>query len=1206
MNALSLVRSRRLAAVVFTLLTLLAVGLTTAPQAGAAGLDRTADVVVLAESKAPADITDLPAWRWTNVELDGDTSGWLGAFKTFPIAISTLLLAVSQFIWTLLLGLMRFSIDSGSLIEPAAGPVNSAFATIGSYSTALFFVFWALVLYKVIKALAKGQVGAALRTGGTFVVLFAVLLALVSSSTAAVKNDTPLAKGTLPWVAKEIAGFSTGVVATMTEGRELFAKSDASNEALGSEGASPTCKAYIEKLHSRYESGAGANPVLTSMSRLWEQTQYNSWKISTFGMPSGSSADLSARAMCHWAEAVNGTPASEQQEIANSVLPAAIPAVSSGVRASVFGPFGKEDRRRAMTAWVACEWNSTAKTWKTTPEFIGVWSDDPSGDTYGNKWCSSVLSSNGSGQDQGKGWFINAGDWDNFNLFGGRIADAFERDGQTAEHREKLAAAKAWATGFSGANTSDRLLQGFLALVVALFFGYALGFVALGMFLSQMLLLVLLMFAPITITLFAIGSSKAKSLAKLTGTTMVSQAFFGLLLTTLVALADLFQSIVSNLSAFAGAGFIKTILYGMAPLLAFWCVRKLLQSIGMADILRPSGAVSFLASAAAVATGDEKVAKFGKLDKKTGESALTAGLKRMPGLGKGLSRADRTAPLVKNWSEEAREERASERFAEDLAARKRIGHRLSKDEMSRLDKLNNWKDARSLSDDRLGNTLRRAATLGPLGIGAVAAGPLALAGGLIAGGTAAGAAALGMGAAGAAGAVGMGALGAGAYAMLGGKPRKDADTGVAVEGPNYISNERAAGGPELELTQFTRELRRSPGNSAALQEAFLRDRLDMARSFEPVETIQELSGARINLAEAYGLRYDQLDVSPSGIGVPSYVSRDALRDIPVEALRHFSYHLPEEDRAPRNGESTAERAERIMLIGVTRGYVTSDGDMVDALSKLHNIDLDSPDGRAEIQAWQNGADHKTLGKKVAGGANAKLEAQLQRTLATVRARAAQDAMNISAASASRAYAELGSAAAEVDGLELDLGSALSEFESVLLEQQQHATAITAARAAQDERRANELAASIRATGRKLEESFGAVREKLVGIGEVNAELTVDTLLALNSFDSEDQFTGTILREFEDIAGMVDGLESLIPAAHAGNADALERLRAEVRSNAQRQTETARKLVSEAASIKDSVESAARQSAAVQRRTRGTRTPTTRELIRAVELQEFPS
>jgi hypothetical protein len=1204
MNVFQRIRFRRLVAVSVAAVAWVGVGMITAPGAAASTAAQTTQVIVLAEGASPADINDLPAWRWPNVELDGDTSGWLGAFKAFPIAISTLLLTVSQFLWSVLLGLMRFSIDAGSLIEPAAGPVNSAFATIGSYSLALFLLFWAFVLFKVVKALAKGQVSTALRTGGAFMVLFALLVSLVSASTRAVENDTPLAKGTLPWIAKEVAGFSTGVVSSMTKGRDLFEKADSKNAVLGGEGAAPTCAAYIEKLHARYESGAGANPVLTSMSRLWEQTQYNSWKIATFGMPVSGSNDLGGRTMCHWAEAVNNTPASEQQAIANSILPAGVPSVSSGVRSSVFGPYGKSDRRRAMTAWAACEWNGTTKSWQTTPEFIGVWSDDPNGDTYGNKWCSSVLSSNGSGQDKGK-WFISAGEWDNFNLFGGRIADAFERDGQTAEHREKLAPAKAWASGFSGANTSDRLLQGFLSLAVAVFFSYALGFVALGMFLAQLLLLVLLMFAPITITMYAVGAPRAKSLAKLTGTTMVSQAFFGLLLTVLVALADLFQSIITNLSAFAGAGLIKTILYGMAPLLAFWCVRKLLMAVGMADILRPSGAVSFLASAAAVATGDQKMARLGRVDK-DGETGITRGMKRQPGIGKMLQRADAQAPLYSNWNSEERAKREAEQQLADKATRQRIENRLSKDELTRRDKLNNWKDARSLSDDRLGRALRRAAVLGPGAIGAAVAGPAALAAGLMAGGMAAGGAALGVGAAGAAGAVGAGAAGAGAYALFGGKPRKDADTTVPVSDPSYLTNAEAAGAPELELAMFARALRTQPGRSAELQEEFLRDRLEAARLFSPVGTLQELSGARINLADAFGLRYDQIDVSPSGIGVPSYVPREQLRDLPAEALRHFSYHLPEQDRAPRNGESSAERAERIMMLGITRGFVTSDGDLVDALSKLHDIDLSTAEGRAEITSWQNGADHKTLGKKVSSGSNAKLEAQLVRTLQTMRARAAQDELNISAASASRAYAELGAAASDVDGLEKQLSSVLGEFEGILQQQERYSAEIAQARAAHDEQRAAELAGLIRATGKSLEATFGTVREKLVDISEVNAELTVDTLLALRSFDSEEQFTGTILREFEDITEMVEGLEDLVPAAYAGNADAIARLRDEVRANAERQTANARKLVSEASGIKASVDAAARQVAAVQRRTRATRTPTTRELIRAVELQEFPS
>lgn len=1153
-----------------------------------------------ASTKAPADITNLPAWRWPNVELDGDSGGFLGAFKAFPIMISTLLLSVSQFVWALLLGLMKFSLEAGSLIEPAAGPVNSAVASIGGYSVGLFFLFWAFVLYRVVRALAKGRTGEALRSGGVFLILFALLISIVQSSSAAVDSKTPLAKGTLPWFATQVAGFSGSIVGQLTNGRDLFTKDSKTTPSVANQGSSPTCEKYIDTLRARYEKGEGANPVLSSMSRLWEQTQYNSWTISTFGMARPGETNLGARSMCHWAEAVNGVSSAAQQSIAHEVT-AGIPAPTDTVRSTVFGPYGKEDRRRAMTAWVACQYNSTTKKWETTPEFIGVWNDDPNGDSYGAKWCSAILASGASGQDKGKLW-ISAGEWDNFNLFGSRIADAFERENQTAAHREQIAAAKSWASGFSGANTSDRLLQGFLSLAVALFFMYALGFVAIGMFLAQLLLVVLLMFFPVTLLLFAIGSPKAKSMAKLTGTTMVSQAVFGLLLTVLIALSDLFQMIVTNLGAFAGAGFIKTLLYGLAPLMAFWCVRKLLQAAGMADILKPSGAVAFLASAAAVATGDKSIAKFAKADSKTGESALTAGLKRMPGIGKGLEKADGTAPLKRNWNEAGRAIRESKRLEEDATARKRIGGRLSKPEMTRLDKLNNWKDARSLSDDRLGSTLRRAAALGPLAVGALAAGPLALAGGLLSAGAATGAAALGIGAAGAAV---LGGAGAGAY-ILGGKIRKDADLTVPVDAPNYISNAESAGTPELAIAQLIDELRKFPASATAQQEAFVQQLTSAVRSFQPVGTIQELSGARMNLAMAYGLTYDKIDVSPSGIGVPAYISKGEMRELPAEALRHFSYHLPEEDRAPRPGESPAERAERIMVIGATRGFVTPDGDLVDALSKLHSIELDSPEGMSEVQAWKNGSDHKTLGKRVAGGANSRLETQLVQTLQHMRAKNAQELLNVGAASAAAAYAELGSAVNDIDAIEISLNNALSSFDSLLTEQSGLANQVAAARADNNIKSAEELTAKIRSKGKEIESKFGEVRSHLVGLGEVNAELTVDTLLALQSFDDESQFTQAVLKEFEGVAEAIDKLEDLVPAAYGANTEAIDKLRTATRQRAASQTAEARRLASEAVGIKEGASAAAQQVAAVKRRNRSSRTLTTRELMSMAKAQEFPS
>ncbi|MFM7088850.1 MAG: hypothetical protein ACKOW9_04975 [Candidatus Paceibacterota bacterium] len=1174
----------------------------TSPSFADSHLPQGESAITQVDSNVSANVDDLPAWRWSVVELDGDTSGWLGAVKSFPIIISTLLLGISQFLWNLLLGLLKFSLDTGSLIEPAAGPINSAFSNIGTYSVAIFGLLWAVILWRVVTFMLKGRTAEALRSGGVFLLLFAMLLGLISASSNAVDSGNPLAKGTLPWLANKVSTFSTGLVSNLTVGRDLFGQVSDTKSVLGSEGTSPTCAAYINELHRRYTDTPGSNPVLSSVSRLWENTQYMSWTISAFGTPSKNSINLPGRTMCHWAESSNGVSSTEQQDLSSVVYGDAIPAVDSGVRPTVFGPYGKNDRRRAMTAWAACQWNDTTRSWETTPEFVGVFSDDPSGDTYGNKWCSDVLSSSGAGVDEGKGWFINVGDWDNFNMFGGRIVDAFEREGQTPDHREKIAAAKAWATAFSGANTSDRLLQGLLALIIAIFFLYSLGFIAIGMFIAQLLLVLLLMMAPVTLTMFALGSKKAMPLLKLTGTTMVSQAVFGLLLTMLVSLSELFQAIVVNLSSFSSAGFIKTLLFGLAPLLAFYCVRKLLMFAGMADILKPTGAVGFLVAASAVATNDSSVNKYAKVNKE-GKDFVSESLKKTPGLGGYLRRAETTAPTIKNWNKEGRENRKNQLLANDKEIRERMSSRLSNEQMSRRDKISNFLDARKLSDDKFGKVLRTASSLGPAALGGLAFGPAALAGAAL--GSAAGLSATGM--AGVAGIAAMGA-GGGLYAkrLNSAKPLEDADTSVQVKSIEYKSFNENAGANELELAAFTRELKTNPGLSNDLLHDFVERRFNSSALFDSVGTLQELSGARMNIAGNFGLRYDQIDVSPRGIAVPSYVSRDEFHTLPDEAFRHFAYHLPEEDRRPKNGESSAERAERILAIGIARGFVNSDGTLVDALSKLHDIDLDSSEGQRILSNWRSGAEHKTLGKRVARGHNAKLESQLLQVISDIRQRDQIEMANVLQASAVEAFSDLQDAEKNVSDALNNFDSFVSDLEMLVENQVKTAKSLSSARSQGDDRQAEELAAQLRKKGKDLENVFTAIRGKAVDIASVNAQLTLDSLLTLNTFNNESDFTNAVLSEFDKIVNNVSEIEDLLPGAYSGNSEAGQKLISSVRSYVQHNKNESDRLLNDVRSLRESAVNNARQSAAVRRRGSITRTPTTRELIKATEMSEFPS
>ena len=611
--------------------------------------------------------------------------------------------------WKVLLSLTRFALDSNSLVCGAAPVINNGAAAVGHrlFYFGLFFI--AFVFFRVAKSLMKGDITSAVRTGGTFVLLFALVVTVTSSSERAAtlpKSEQASARGTLPGFTTFVTGATgklTGQLFTATSLLRVPGTVEGAKKgtSVSAEGNSPTCEAYTNKLRQNYLATSNS-PTLVAVSGLWEKTFYKSWQTAMFGSPVNG-VDIPGRVMCHWADASSGISPSEIQNFAATVPGyQGIKTTASG-RVLAFGPYSVEDRRRAMTAWAVCETNAKG-SWQTRAEWKGVWGSD---DAFGTSRCGWLLSPGGKFGDKavtaggvlgsvcgiagsvagqvcqaaGDKITIVGGD-DPFNLFGTSFGSAFESDTLTPEMRDQLASAKSYANAFNGYNGADRLVEGFMALIVAFFFLLALGSLAIGAFVSQLLLIVLLIFSPITITLFALGSKRGSAMAKLTGTTMVSQAFFTLLITVVVAIADVFQSMVEGIVSF---GLMRSIMVGLAPLAAFYAVRKMLMAFGMADILKPTGSMSFMASAAMVATGDKRLVAAGKVDDSGRNAIQRSGSKiAAKGINAGFAAAAAAGTLGSNanrWSKTG-EERAdldeAHKAKKDAMKRARLNGRLNR------------------------------------------------------------------------------------------------------------------------------------------------------------------------------------------------------------------------------------------------------------------------------------------------------------------------------------------------------------------------------------------------------------------------------------------------------------------------------------------------------------------------------------------------
>jgi hypothetical protein len=1131
-------------------------------------------------------VSSLPAWRWNRIVLDADTSGWLGALKEIPVVVCTLLFLISQFIWSILLGLLKFAFDAGSLVAVAAPVINSGAAAIGRYILAFSILFWAIALWRVLRMLTRGNVAGALRSGGVFVILFALTFSMAITSANATKLDADQqvnVAGTLPWMATKVASFAGSVTGQLTLAEDLASKS---NILADPQGVTPTCQAYISQIHSAYEAGNG-NEAMLAMSKLWEQTQYRAWSAAMFGLPT-TKIDLPGRSLCHYAESVNQVSATEQQLIASLAYPGIVPAPSSG-RFLIFGPHNEKDLRKATIAWSACGWNGS--NWQATPPWKGVWRESVNQDAM-VRACGRAFST-------GDKW--ESGTDDPFKVYGGSIKDAFDRG--DVEHREALTVSRNFVEAFSGANISDRIFQSVLALLVSVLFLYVLGFIAIGMVAAQLMLILLLIFAPVTLAMYAMGSPKATSMLKLTGTAAVSQAFFGLILTALIVLSGIFQNLITAIPA---AGFLKNLLIGMAPIAAFFAIRRLLQSIGMADIMKPSGAASFMASAALVATrekGEHGMMSKGMLGKDgrnevmrksrqagnaatanalKGASATRAASRWSRGMATKDGRADRKLSKINQAN--ARLEGRRNKIRDSYA------NRLDEGKQTRFSKLANWASERSLGDDRLSRTMLRAADAGDrLG---KKADPRV--------------------------------QGAWKNLMSPGsnwydqrllpKPGEEKDVEIGERQFQDADSARSKG--RLERSKMDAETRRDPSSAPALQAAMMSNTFanlagnTFGDDFDGFATAPELAAAKLAAANAAGVGYHEIALSSNGVvmPMPGTMKREEMRNLPTDELRNFVYWLPEKDRMLEPDETPDNYVARMTAIGVARGLITSDGCSTDVFSKL-GLDINNSDDRARIEAWQNGQKDDKLDKVQFKASDSAYERRLIEAARTSMARnqmmtverqsrqqgAAYDSMRETATIQLPAATITTAANATV------LDSSLSNY-AVLLSK------IDAAKARPDID-SNVLASldKMRLESVKdIEHQFNATREALYTQVHDAVAVGIDASVALGKVQNDSQIADYVLSELEAFTNATNKLEEQLNGLWLGQGDVAKQLSDglksvldDVNTYSASQIERAKQVTS---SVSDEF---AQHAATVRRGGSSKRAVSGRDLAKGFQALEFP-
>jgi hypothetical protein len=960
-------------------------------------------------SPPAADADQLPAWRWRTVDLDVDDGGLLGPVKQVPVAIAEMFFGIASLVWMLLLTVIKFGLSGESLIRTASGPMNAGFAFIGERLVLLMPLFVAVVLWKIVGQVLRGQAAKAIKSGLIFTVAMIMLSGMSLQSLKAVNSGDPGTTsypGTPSWIAVKTLSLSSSAISPLTSqvvkvgGVDTSLEKSLVDQVCSARPDSPDCtqaqrvgdgidcSSYIAVIERRYEAGSGAEPTLLVMSRLWQNTFLNSWSAAAFGLPLPPT-DFPNEAICHWAEEKARTPVAERWSIAQESSP-------DGFKGSkpymVFGPHegDKKNLRMAMTGFAACSY--VGGKWTTDEAWRGL---DGKNDKLDGACTDAYKEPRSPGEV--------SGDFKDLEFFGKRVNDWTK----TGLAEGKLNEARSFGSAFSGANTGDRLTQSILALLVAIVFLFTLGFVGVGLFVSSLMAVVGLILAmPLMILAFAFESPKAQALLRILFASLLAKAMFTLLLSALILISGLFQALIS--ATYAMPYFIRSIGYGFAPVLALLVIKKMLTSIGMADLLSPTGALSFATSAALKASKNKSLSNMGTVGK-DGKTGLQRGMSKTPWAGRKLDKLDRYGINKRNWDREGRDRRreanaqdkedkqnskdakqaAKEKRKADTAER-RSGFR-KKIEDYRADLAGRGIRGMLRPVKRAKSGLRRAGTAGKQMAKEQAWERIITLGTLVkAGGATAG-------------------LGrqrgtrvpthipadpnnkdaSKKYTpgqVIGGKNAKQSRDDIIDGNQTLIDREYKVATKTIranhpELSEFEVRTQAYESVCSAISERMSVRQLGEAGPFTQVE----IDGYRFAAGAALGYDANDMLVTATGGVIPTPLSRNAAREtLAPDQLRHFSHWLPEEDRTRRTitGDDGRQRMEndneygaRILATGVARGVVDDAGNTIDILA-MNGLDLNDPNVKARVEKWQKGMRDSLLDSLVVSQIDSAKEERL--------------------------------------------------------------------------------------------------------------------------------------------------------------------------------------------------------------------------------------
>jgi len=542
-----------------------------------------------------------------------DLSTTMQRDMTFPVFMSV---GNSLWSWTtsMLSGAMRMDfLDSmGAAIDGLVAAFGNA--VFGSPLIA------AIVTLGVIVVLWRGfrgrgnPTGYLVKAGGTVVLLAAMVIGAGNSTTT---GGTYVAGTMSPgWLAQTTNGVISSLVSAPAAA--LSASTSSVPSAADSTVTGPlSCQEYVAELNRKYIASAGGTSGLAAnmqsstpmlLSRMWEQTGLQAWKVGQFGAEN----DYGEFMYCRLLDQRAGISASQQWRITKA-SGTSIP--DANLNAAPWGTTDNDHEDRNLIAWAACRVDSSG-SWYVEEEWASVSKKVINADDCSKWWGEDYFVAD---SDKPEGIISEGGT--NFD-WGGKASDTTNKTNGQPNVREFLLTLHG-----SGASVGGNLALVVTYLLSSLVIFIVFGAVSLGVLFAKLTMMALTL-AIVFALLRDLLPTSASSAAGKTAKAYVGSAFVVFGIGLVIALLTTFTSaIITFAQTTFGAGSIATMMWSSAaPLISLlvlhWIFTKVLK---VPSPLSVSGATAWGKAAAGGAVGGALGAGTAEMLQRRGSSAARVG-----------------------------------------------------------------------------------------------------------------------------------------------------------------------------------------------------------------------------------------------------------------------------------------------------------------------------------------------------------------------------------------------------------------------------------------------------------------------------------------------------------------------------------------------------------------------------------------------------